>query len=126
MTDCLLHFDSEAEAIAALPQLRSAPPSFGTAPQPDRWAATVLPVALVTADAEYGPIDAEMRRELISPRETLPGFWLLVSGGGHPGVVAEIAPETGQLLSGDDAVLGARIDPVFAGMAAVPLWMERD
>lgn len=125
MISCLLHFDDEAAAIAALPGLRISPVSAEPphAMQPDRWAATVLPVALVTAEAVYGPIDAEMRRELISPRETLQGFWLLAATASDlPGIAAEIEPETGRFLSGDDAVLGARIDPVFAGMAAVPLW----
>ena len=60
---------------------------------------------------------------IISPREQLAGFWLLAAAGsGLPSAAAEVESETGRLLSGDDVVLGARIDPVFAGMAAVPLW----
>lgn len=124
MINTLLHFADEAEAVATLPELRITPVSadIPSTPQPARWVEAALPVALVTAEAVYGPMDANMRRELIAPRETLPGFWLLVSGGDYPAEVASIEPETGRFLSGDDGVLGARIDPVFAGMAAVPLW----
>jgi hypothetical protein len=125
MTYCLLRFDSEAEAIAALANLRVTPPTFGGERLPERWADTTMPVALVTSDAVLDMSGEET--VIISPRQQLADFWLLAATGPDlPGVAAEIEPETGRLLSGDETVLGARIDPVFAGMAAVPLWMERD
>lgn len=116
----LLRFDGEAAARAAL----CAPvPSDGEAPA--LWPDGVMPVALVTAD-EVLELSGE-ETVVISPRQQLAGFWLLAATGPDlPGAVAEIEPETGRFLSGDGGVLGARIDPVFAGMAAVPLWMERD
>lgn len=112
----LLRFDSEPAARAAL---RDFNPADDEAPI--LWPDGVMPVALVTAD-EVLDLSGE-ETVVISPRQQLAGFWLLAASGPElPGAVAEIEPETGRLLSGDDAVLGTRIDPVFAGMAAVPLW----
>lgn len=112
----LLRFDSEASARAALRDLVPADDE-----SPALWPDGVMPVALVTAD-EVLDLNGE-ETVVISPRQQISGFWMLAAAGpGLPGTVAELEPETGQLLSGDDAVLGARIDPVFAGMAAVPLW----
>lgn len=112
----LLRFDSEAAARAAL---RDFTPADDEAPA--IWPDGVMPVALVTSDAVLDLSGEET--VIISPRQQLAGFWLLAATCSDlPGSVAEIEPETGRLRSGNDAVLGARIDPVFAGMAAVPLW----
>ncbi|MGW9333438.1 hypothetical protein [Bosea sp. NPDC055594] len=112
----LLRFDSETAARVVL---RDFTPADDEAPAP--WPDGVMPVALVTAD-EVLDLSGE-ETVIISPRQQLAGFWLVAATASDlPGIAAEIEPETGQLLSGDDAVLGARIDPVFAGMAAVPLW----
>lgn len=112
----LLRFDSEPAARAALRDFAPADDE-----RPDLWPDGVMPVALVTAD-EVLDLSGE-ETVIISPRQLLAGFWLLAAPGPDlPGVAAEIEPETGRFISGDDAVLGARIDPVFAGMAAVPLW----
>lgn len=117
MIDYLLRFDGEAEAIAALQGLRFTPPSVDGEPLPERWADTVLPVSLVTADAVYGePVD--MVPVVISPRVTLPGFYLLV-GAPAVGQVAAIERETGHIVAGDAAFAGARLDLSWAGGAAV-------
>lgn len=116
MIDYLLHFEGEAEAIAALPELRVTPPSFDDDPQPERWAETVMPVALVTADAVYGePVD--MVPVVISPRVTLPGFFIITTEPGQVGQVASIDRESGRIVSGDAGLAGARIDPSWSGAA---------
>lgn len=116
----LLRFQSEAAAQAALRDFITSDDE-----RPTHWPDGVMPVALVTID-EVLDLNGD-ETVVISPRQHLVGFWLLAATGSDlPGAAAEIAPETGRFLSGDDAVLGARIDPVFAGMAAVPLWMEGD
>ncbi|TQI72890.1 hypothetical protein FHT98_0610 [Bosea sp. AK1] len=118
MIDYLLCFEGEAEAIAALPELRVTPPSFDDDPQPERWADTVMPVALVTADAVYGePVD--MEPVIISERVTLPGFFLLTTAPGQPGQAAAIARGTGWIAAGDESLAGARLDPAWAGGAAI-------
>lgn len=122
MIDYLLRFDAEAEAIAALQDLRVTPTSFSGELLVERWADTVMPVALVTADAVYGD-PVEMMPVVISPRATLPGFWLIVRGTDEPvGTVATLGP-AGVVATSDDAILGARLDPVWAGMPSVPLAM---
>lgn len=121
MTDSLLHFADEAAAIAALPDLR-VDAIAAEAPlymRPARWADNALPVAMVTAEAVYGPDDAAPRPAMITPRQTLPGFWLLVAGGDYPDEVAWIERATGRIVAGDESLAGARLDPVWAGGAAV-------
>ena len=118
MIDYLLRFDGEVEALAALPDLRVAPEGIDGAPLPERWSDTILPVALVTADAVYGePVDDVP--SVISPRETVPGFFLLTTETGQVGQVAAIMRETGQIIAGDEGLAGARLDPAWAGGAAV-------
>jgi len=118
MIDYLMRFDGESEAIAALSNLRVKPPTFGGEPLPERWAGTAMPVALVTADAVYGE-PGEMVPVIISPRVTLPGFWLLITEPGQVGQVAAIERMTGQIVTGDEGLAGARLDPAWAGAAAV-------
>lgn len=99
MIDYLLRFDSESEAATVLGQV---------------WADSALPVVLITADAVYGP-PVDMTPVVVSQRETVPGFFLLVTEEGHPGQVAEIDRETGVIVSGDMNLAGARLDPAWAG-----------
>lgn len=114
MRDYLLRFDGEDEAIAALPELRVTPPSLSGSPLPECWADTAMPVALVTADAVYGePVD--MVPVIISPRVTLPGFFLLTTEAGQVGQVAVIERESGRILSGDESLAGCRLSVVWAG-----------
>lgn len=108
MLDYLLRFTGEAAAIAALPELRDE----------DGWSGG-LPVVLVTAEAVHGDADEDGVPDLIAPREVLSGFFLLGSQPGLPGEVAAIERETGVLVAGDHALIGARLDPAWAGAASV-------
>lgn len=114
MIDYLLHFDDEAAATAALAD------HYGEY----EWAGEFLPVALVTADVVYGEPDAEGSQAIISERETLPGFWLLTTQPEQDGQVAEVERETARILTGGSGMVGARLDPVWAGAAAIPLWED--
>lgn len=114
MIDYLLRFDDEAAAIAALPGLHIAVPL-----QYERWTGSVLPVALVTADAVLGESGEDGIPPIIAERQVLPGFWLLASEASLAGEVASIDRATGALVAGDSALLGTRLDPVWAGGAAV-------
>jgi hypothetical protein len=109
MRDVLLRFDDEAAAIAALPALHG----------DDGWAGEILPVVLVTAEPVYGePAEGELP-ELVSPREVEPGFWLLAPDQDLPGAVATIERVTGQIVSGDTSLAGARLEPAWAGAEPV-------
>lgn len=121
MTDSLLHFADEAAAIVALPELRVAAVAVDEPlyVRPARWADNALPVAIVTDEAIYGPPEMGTLPTLITPRQTLPGFWLLVAGGDYPDEVAWIERETGRIVAGDETLAGARIDPAWAGGAAI-------
>ncbi len=95
----LLRFDDELAARAALGDALD----------------DCTPTAVVTVNAVY---DDEA---IVTPRETLPGFWLL-SATGLAGGVAEIG-HAGIISTIDDGILGARLEPILAGMAAAPLAM---
>lgn len=118
MIDYLLRHANEAAAIAALPELRFTPPDFDGEPQPERWVDGVLPVALVIADPVYGePVDDVP--VIVSPRETVPGFFLLTTEPDLAGQVAAIERASGQIVAGDESLAGARLDPAWAGAAAL-------
>lgn len=70
-----------------------------------------LPTVLVTADAVHD--------EHGGPREILPGFWMIADQPGRPGVVALIG-KADAVETTDDSIIGARPDPVWAGMLGVP------
>lgn len=105
MIDYLLRFPSEAAARAALHDLMVE----------DEWPAEFLPVALVLEDAVYGEAGGDGSPTIISERATAPGFWLLTILPEQVAQVAAIERETGLLLAGGDALVGARLDPVWAG-----------
>lgn len=105
MIDYLLHFDGEAAAIAALAPLREG----------NAWRGDVLAVALVTAEAEFGEPDDEGYAPLIAPRQQRPGFFLLAPDAGLPGEIAAIERATGRIVSGDQHLAGARLEPAWAG-----------
>lgn len=109
MVDHLLHFEDEAAAIELLDGYRSE----------EGWAGEFLPVVLVTADAEFGAPNEDGVPEIIADRETLPGFWLLSCAPAldlpADVIAATIERETGRILSGDEGLAGARLDPAWAG-----------
>lgn len=97
----LLHFANEAAARSRLGERFDA----------------ALPTALVTADAVY-----DEDGEIITPRQTLPGFWLLCAEPGLPNIVATLGP-AGIISTEADEIIGARLDPIYAGMPDGPLAM---
>ena len=109
MIDYLLHFSDEAAAIDALPDLRAE----------DVWTGDILPVVLVTAEAEFGEPDEDGLPAVIAERETRPGFWLLASAADldlpAEVIAASIERETGRIVAGDERLAGARLDPAWAG-----------
>lgn len=111
MIDHLLQFEDEATAIAALPKFRD---EAG-------WAAAVLPVQLVTAEAEFGDPDGDGFPTLTAERETMPGFWLLAPEAGLPGEAAQIERDSGHIVAGNESLAGVHLDPVWAGMSDAPL-----
>ncbi len=114
MIDYLLHFEDEAAAVDALPDLRDE----------DGWAGDVLPVALVSAEAEFGAPDDDGVPVLLAERVARPGFWLLVSAPGLPGEAAQIERESGVIVAGGSGLAGVRLDPVWAG--GEPMLREAD
>ncbi len=109
MLDHLLRFGDEAAAIAALSDLHGE----------DGWRGDVLPVSLVTADAIFGEPAEDGIPPIIAERQVRPGFFLLASAPGLAGEVASIERATGALVAGDSDVIGARLDPAWAGAAPV-------
>lgn len=109
MIDTLLHFEDEAAAIAALSNLHDE----------TGWTGDVLPVVMVTAEAEFGEPDDDGMPEIVAERQTLPGFWLLASEAelGLPAevIAATIERESGRIIAGDETLAGGRLDPAWAG-----------
>lgn len=109
MIDTLLHFSDEAAAVAVLAVHHS---EAG-------WSGEFLPVALVTAEAEFGDLDDDGVPDLLAERETRAGFWLLSCAPGldlpAEVVAASIERGTGRILSGDESLAGSRLDPAWAG-----------
>lgn len=95
----LLRFDDAASAAAEIQD------------------ADVLQVNLVTSAAFY-----DEEGEIVTPREVLPGYWLLTAEQNLPGEVATIDGSS-VISTTDDSILGATLDLVFAGMPAEPLTM---
>lgn len=113
MIDYLLQFADEAAAIEALPEFRD---EVG-------WTGAVLPVVLVTAEAEFGEPDEVGQPVVIAERETRPGFWVLACAPdldlSAEVISASVERETGHILSGDESLAGARLDPAWAGAEPV-------
>lgn len=127
--DHILAFANEAQARAALP-------TFCSQAQEGTWnwdgSRVIAPISIITVEAVW---EGEgMDRELVTPEQTLPGFWLAIalpelSAGLRdlPGDVCRLitdreAANAGQAFicyaspSVDPQVLAsARVAPVFAG-----------
>lgn len=109
MIDHLLQFDDEAAAIATLPTLRG----------DEGWVGDVMPVALVTAEAEFGEPGEDGQQMLIAERGVRLGFFLLAPVADLPGEIAQIERETGRIVAGDETLAGARLDSAWAGAEPV-------
>lgn len=109
MIDTLLHFEDEAAAIALLAKYHSE----------EGWAGELLPVVLVTAEAEFSEPDGDGLPVVVAERKTRAGFWLLstVPDLDLPAeiVAGSIERETGRIVDGDESLAGVRLDPAWAG-----------
>ncbi|MCO5092069.1 hypothetical protein [Bosea sp. (in: a-proteobacteria)] len=74
---------------------------------------------LVTSEAEFGAPGDDGQPALIAERGVRPGFFLLAPTADLPGEIAQIERETGRITAGDETLTGARLDPAWAGGAAM-------
>lgn len=129
--DYLFKFDTEAEAIEALPDWYTAPMVFDGVEYPGQWnTSSVVPIAII-AQAEVWEGE-----ELVQPRIDVPGYWLVIA---RPYVddalyaVPQCVQETLRptvptpfqdtvtrtKLDGDDYAAFTSITPIWAGSAYV-------
>lgn len=86
----------------------------------------VLAVDLVTAPAVWSEPGSDGEQTIVTPAQTVPGYWTLTATGadlwGAPAVIAEIDPDTGAAIRWTDAAIaGAVISQKWAGMADGPI-----